>query len=212
MSEPPVEITTGEWKSEGTYIIWPDETMTFDVNVRRDDSDPYKYYFDALIWDFNGGNCNVYAILSPDGKTLGFPAGQQLDGQSNNQIDKFFSGYDTMAIWNDSPTLPPYDKGYIIQAEYDADKEIITFPTLIACMQHNLYALDEMPEVEWGCMGGFYEGMKLQKVTTSIESIELMGGELTPEYYDITGLRVTSPTKGHIYIVKLGDKVSKLIF
>ncbi len=42
---------------------------------------------------------------------------------------------------------------------------------------------------------------------TGIENIDL-----PTEYYDITGFKITEPRKGHMYIVRKGNKISKIIY
>lgn len=215
-SEPPFVLTEGNWEAEAAFMLWPDKQDTYQLTMRRDETDPYKYYFDNFIKDFNGGECKVFAYLTPDGSHLEFPAGQCLDGMSTLVSDKFFSGYDSLEYWTANPTNPPYRKGTMISAQIDHENMAFEFDVFIACMSHNVATAETNPEVEWGTTGGYKEGVRYYyKDPSSVDNISNSGegSEMQQtEYYDITGCKVVNPKSGNIYIRKRGTTVTKVIF
>lgn len=215
-TEPPLRLTTGRWTCEAEVVIWQGSKQIAELEVIADENDPYRYTFKKFIFDWNGGDSTIVGTVSPDGKQINFYTGQQLDAISNSQNDKYFSGYDSFDVWNSDPTTAPYAKGSVISADIvkDGDVQTFTMDCFIANMQHNLYAIEEHPEVEWGTTGGYIEGAVYSSSSTVGVSDMLTGmnTDAGTIYYDLYGCKVNVPQKGSVYIVVKDGKSAKLIY
>ena len=52
----------------------------------------------------------------------------------------------------------------------------------------------------------------LPDVLTGIDDVTTDGGESTPEYYSLQGLKVVHPSSGHVYIERSGSAVRKVLW
>lgn len=214
-TEPPVSLPVGDWKANAEVVIWQGQTMEMDLEVAAVENDPYTYLFKKFIYDWNGGDCTVYGTVSPDGKRIDFYTGQQLDGISTAAQDKFFGAYESYYVWEDDPTQAPFRKGTVIYGDLEEDGKSFQIDYFIANMQHNLYAIESNPQVEWGTTGAYMDCAKYfyAGVNTGITEIASDGAvKANPEYFDICGRRISSPVKGNIYIVRTGSKVEKIVY
>ena len=160
-SVPVRTLETGEYQGSGYYIIWgKNNVYKYMCTITQDEEDPYKYWFDNIITDYNGYTPKVYGILSNDGNSIDLPTGQQLYNTSTSTDDIFFSAYDEFP---DAQKVAPWRKGTIATATID-ENGVITFPMSIVIAHYNeSFEGTEYDNLTWGYWGGFYAGLTLKK-------------------------------------------------
>ena len=160
-SVPVRTLETGEYQGSGYYIIWGKNNLyKYMCTITQDEEDPYKYWFDNIITDYNGHTPKVYGILSNDGNSIDLPTGQQLYNTSTSTDDIFFGAYDEFP---EAQKVAPWRKGTIATATID-ENGIITFPMSIVIAHYNeSFEGTEYDNLTWGYWGGFYAGLILQK-------------------------------------------------
>lgn len=160
-SEPVRTLETGDYQGAGYYILWGKSGIVkYMCNISQDEEDPYKYWFDNIIMDYNGFTPRVYGILSNDGNSISLPTGQQLYNTSSSTDDIFFGAYDEFP---DAQKVAPWRKGTIATASIDEDG-MITFPMSIVIAHYNeSFEGTEYDNLTWGYWGGFYAGLTMKK-------------------------------------------------
>lgn len=80
------------------------------------------------------------------------------------------------------------------------------FEMSLAEGEYNLFIIREAD------LKGLYGPVPVRVVNPTAVEIVDAGSEAAPEYFDLLGYPVASPAKGHIYIVRRGSNVSKIIY
>lgn len=81
---------------------------------------------------------------------------------------------------------------------------------------YNNYAVPSQPAGTYdviGTVGSYYDQLQIQPIEfIKANSVDEINIDEHIEYYNLQGLRITTPEKGGIYIRKKGQKVDKIIF